>query len=242
MSDYDRYRDQGDQGRRRDFEDYRQETSGRSNEGRSWRGGTDRDFEPQQVGARGYGYGQQNQSRYGEGMSTGYTGDRSYGPQDYGRDDSRGGYDRGQDYGRDQGQGGYRSQGRPNYGRGGYGSGQGGSGQGGWDYETHGYAPGAQIWGQRDRGSSRGYSQNRSSDHDFEPDYLHWREQQLNNFDNDYRSWRDERRTKFTSDFDTWRQSRSDNVKAEAANPYVGDVSEGGVGRTTTKSEDRNKQ
>lgn len=223
MSDHDRHRDQSDYGRRRDFDDYRQETAGRSGEGRSWRGDSGRDFEPQQVGARGYqtqGYGAQDRdyrdnARYGQNAS--YS--ESYREQGYGRG--------GQDFGRGYDQGGY-DQGR----------GYGASNRGGWSFERHGYAPGAEIWGERDSGRS----QSRSDHHDFEPDYLHWREQQLNSFDNDYRNWRDERRTRFTNDFDTWRKSRSDNVKAEAANPYVGDVSEGGVGRVATKGDDRNKQ
>lgn len=84
-------------------------------------------------------------------------------------------------------------------------------------YERQGYAPGGQIWKDRD---SRG---------DFEPDYLHWREQQLKSFDDDYSTWRNERRQKFSSDFDTWRSNRPKGVQTEAANPYVGDVSEGGT-------------
>ena len=59
--------------------------------------------------------------------------------------------------------------------------------------------------------------------HDFEPDYLHWRQQQLSAFDKDYSDWRNERRHKFSSDFDTWRRNRADN-------PIVGDVADGGVG------------
>ena len=194
MSDYDRHRDHDLYGRRRDFDDYRQETAGRSGEGRSWRGQTDYDFEPQQVGARGYG------------------------PQSYGRGPDRSDY---------------RAQSRSDFGRQ-----NDRGGRNDWDFERHGYAPGAEIWGGSDRNSGSGY---RAQAHDFEPDYLHWREQQMTAFDNDYRTWRDERRTRFTNDFDTWRKSRSDNVKAEAANPYVGDVAEGGVGRVT-KADDRNKQ
>lgn len=203
MSDYDRHRDHDPYGRRRDFDDYRQETAGRSGEGRSWRGRTDQDFEPQQVGARGQR------------------------PQSYGRD-----YERGSD------RTGYRTENRHDFDR------QDDRGRrNDWDFGTHGYAPGAEIWGGSDRDAGRGADRSRSQNHDFEPDYLHWREQQMTAFDNDYRTWRDERRTRFTNDFDTWRKSRSDNVKAEAANPYVGDVAEGGVGRVTTvKPGDGDKQ
>ena len=41
--------------------------------------------------------------------------------------------------------------------------------------------------------------------------------------DDDYRDWRAEKRQKFSSDFDSWRTNR-------AANPIVGDVSDGGTG------------
>jgi hypothetical protein len=63
--------------------------------------------------------------------------------------------------------------------------------------------------------------------HDFEPDYLHWRQQQLSAFDKDYSDWRNERREKFSSDFDSWRQNRP---RTQAANPIVGDVTDGGTG------------
>lgn len=98
-------------------------------------------------------------------------------------------------------------------------------------YPSHGYAPGAQIW----EGSGSGMGGQSHEHHEFEPDYLHWREQQLSAFDNDYRAWRDERRQKFSSEFDSWRQSRprseaGGDRPAPAANPIVGDVSDGGVG------------
>lgn len=80
-------------------------------------------------------------------------------------------------------------------------------------YRATGHAPGAQIW----EGSG---PDNRR---DYEPDYLHWREQQMQKFDRDYDEWRSERRQKFSSDFDTWRSNRADN-------PIVGDVADGGVG------------
>jgi hypothetical protein len=101
----------------------------------------------------------------------------------------------------------------------------------------HAYAPGSQIWegGQTDMGRGQ---YGRQASHEFEPDYLHWREQQLSSFDNDYRSWRDERRQKFSSDFDTWRTNRPKSEarpQNEAANPTVGDVSDGGVGHDDKK-------
>lgn len=150
------------------------------------------------------------------------TGARAYGggPQ-YGRDyggpefdqgySSRSHRQSGPDYGA-------RGQGGPNYG-GDFG-GPTWSGQGRSD---HGYAPGGQIW----EGSGRGMGGQSHEHHDFEPDYLHWRQQQLSAFDKDYADWRSERREKFSSDFDSWRQSRP---RVQAENPIVGDVSDGGTG------------
>lgn len=111
----------------------------------------------------------------------------------------------------------------PGYGPSSYGAPrQGGRSESG-PYPTHGYAPGAQIW----EGSGPGMGGQSHEHHDFEPDYLHWREQQLSAFDKDYSEWRSERRQKFSSDFDSWRQSRP---RVQAENPIVGDVSDGGTG------------
>ncbi|WP_374274529.1 hypothetical protein [Brevundimonas sp.] len=112
-------------------------------------------------------------------------------------------------------------QGRSDWQSGAQGQGQHQRGYASSGYDAQGYAPGADIWNDRERGQGR---------HDFEPDYLHWREQQLKSFDDDYSTWRSERRQKFSSDFDNWRSSRPKGVQTEAANPYVGDVSEGGTG------------
>jgi hypothetical protein len=98
------------------------------------------------------------------------------------------------------------------------------------DYPETGYAPGAQIWRSSDAES------NRAAHHDFEPDYLHWREQQMSTLDKDYSDWRNERRQKFSSDFDSWRQTRAHGPKIEGENPVVGDVSDGGVGTQHKKS------
>ncbi|GAA0869121.1 hypothetical protein GCM10009116_09570 [Brevundimonas basaltis] len=155
------------------------------------------------------------QDRYGQPTSGGWTGQRpdyagpdyGRGPQ-YGRDYNRGG-SADQDYGA-------RNQGGPSYGGRNYGHGHGSS-------SRHGYAPGAQIW----EGSGPGMGGQSHEHHDFEPDYLHWREQQLSAFDKDYADWRNERREKFSSDFDSWRKNRP---RVQAENPIVGDVSDGGTG------------
>ena len=229
-------------------------------------------------GSRGMGYGQHQQSQYGGGMSTGWTGDRQprqggsydqygYGAQasgqqqqpwsqpQYGRGDA-GSWSGGTVYGGDSrgGQEGWSQSGgysgSSGYSQGGaYGGSAMGAasgmrtgfaggassqdyGQGSHaGYPSHGYAPGSQIW----EGSGSGMGGQSHEHHDFEPDYLHWRQQQLSAFDNDYRAWRDERRQRFSSDFDSWRQSRPRSEAAgeqhtPAENPIVGDVSDGGVG------------
>lgn len=204
------------------------------------------------AGSRDMGYGRDQQSRYGEGMSTGWTGDRSdsyeqsqggYGQnypggamsgrtsqQDYGRNQqhgfARGGYDPGYSQG---GQSGGSGMGGSNYG-----PQYGGGGQQGQGYSQQGYAPGGQIW----EGSGRGMGGQTHEHHDFEPDYLHWRQQQLSTLDKDYMDWRNERRQKFSSDFDSWRQTRPRTDASGhtlADNPIVGDVSDGGVGTQDAK-------
>jgi len=224
----------------------------------AWRGqGEDRGRQDRDPSA-GYGYGRQSQSDYGRGMSTPYSGDRArpgssydqygYGAQSGGRE--AGGQDRSQGFrSPDQGWRGSQSD----VGRGGsfgqsswgwdQGSGRGDHDQGrsisesgreqgrSGDYSAQGYAPGADIW--RGQGDDRGRSS--QSHHDFEPDYMHWRDQQVSQFDKDYSEWRNERRQKFSSDFDSWRSSRP-QVKAE--NPIVGDVSDGGVGSAEDAKKD----
>ena len=51
-----------------------------------------------------------------------------------------------------------------------------------------------------------GYSQ---EGEDYDPDYRHWRSEQMKQFDSDYDEWRKERRKKFSEDFNTWRSSRN---------------------------------
>ena len=213
--------DQGWQARERRFDEHRSWSEGDGGRtAEAWRdqgrshgqySGDDRAFS----GSRGRGYGQDQQSRYGGGMSTGWTGDR---PQPGGSFDQYG-------YGAQASQG-SRAYAEPTYGQSNYRQSSYDSSERdfgrGRGYSDHGYAPGAQIWeGSGSRSDYYGVQGGGRSD--FEPDYLHWRQQQLEAFDKDYSSWRDERRQKFSSDFDSWRQNR-------AANPIVGDVSDGGTG------------
>lgn len=184
-------------------------------------------------GARGWGYGQDQRSQYGEGLSTGYTGGRdSWGQSGYGgptyggyaRDEydrsgpSYGQADRSRSYAGDYGRS-ASSYARPDP-----------YSQGRSAWPEHAYAPGSQIW----EGQGQDYDHH-SRASDFEPDYLHWRNQQLSNFDRDYGEWRNERRQKFSADFDTWRQNRprteaSGEPRNPTANPVVGDIADGGTG------------
>jgi hypothetical protein len=77
------------------------------------------------------------------------------------------------------------------------------------------------LAGERRDVAGRAGSASRARDHDYDPDYLHWREQQMNRFDRDYDDWRSERREKFSTEFDTWRSQR---------NAIVENVADGGTG------------
>jgi hypothetical protein len=222
----DRHRDrwsegQSHQGRERPWED----RDRRMDEARSWFGGNDRDQwrdrmdqdqdhrEIRQGGATygmgqnpGYGgpaagYGQGD--RYGQGNNP-YGGPQGFGDQSRGHQGYGGSQSAGQGYG-----------GQSNFG-GGY---QGGSQYGGYggpsDYTG--------AYGSRQGQGQDQSRQGQQDRHDHEPDYLHWREQQMARFDKDYADWRNERRQKFSSDFETWRNGRPEN-------PAVGDVSDGGHG------------
>lgn len=244
----------------RDRDDRRWEArERRPEEYRTWAGGDGgrtaeafrgQEQEPaREPGPSGWGYGQTRQSQYGQGMSTGWTGDRGpagpYGPGGYPSGPQA--YGAGPQFGHDSGVTGSPSYGPrgygppaaygspmdqryggPSYGGQSYGQPMGdqgyGQAYGSQGYASHAYAPGSQIW----EGSGRGMGGQSHQHHDFEPDYLHWREQQLSAFDKDYSDWRNERREKFSADFDTWRQNRP---RIQAENPIVGDVSDGGDGR-----------
>lgn len=59
-------------------------------------------------------------------------------------------------------------------------------------------------------------SQSRQDDYD--PDYRHWREEQLRNLDEEYEAWCQERRKKFSSEYDSWRKNRAGGAGSNAAN------------------------
>jgi len=213
----------GDRGRtaeafRREEREYGHQPSGPAG---AW---TQDNYQQNQYAQRGPG-GWTGEGRGYEGPGGYATGAQSYGggPQ-YGRD--YGGQQFDQGYGSRGPSGGDGSRMDPGYGGPTWGS-QGHRGQGYSGRPDHGYAPGGQIW----EGSGQGMGGQSHEHHDFEPDYLHWRQQQLSAFDKDYADWRNERREKFSSDFDEWRRNRPrGEEKTRAANPIVGDVSDGGTG------------
>lgn len=157
----------------------------------------------------------------------------------------------------------YMGSGRSSFG-GDYGQGgHGGFGSGGYDGASQtggsagytgsrptpyadrssGYAPGAQIW---DGPGQDVASDHRSRGHDFEPDYLHWRDGQMRDLDRDYHAWRDERRQKFSKDFDDWRsQRRAQGVRSQdqTAGHYgtPGASSDGDTGGTLQTNSQVNK-
>jgi hypothetical protein len=47
-------------------------------------------------------------------------------------------------------------------------------------------------------------------DHDHEPHYRQWREQQLSNHDHDYRRWREQQARTYDTEYQNWRRQRHD--------------------------------
>lgn len=152
-------------------------------------------------------------TRQGAGQHSSYYGQANMGPS---------GYDQGRSQGMESG--GW-SQG------GGYGQAYGQSSSGQSSYGQSSQGGGYEDYSRREPWQNASRPQQTGSHHEFEPDYLHWREQQMSNFDRDYHDWRSEKRQKFSSDFDTWRSSRGPAVQAE--NSVVGDVTDGGPGSQT---------
>ncbi|MFN3352655.1 MAG: hypothetical protein ACK4Z5_03515 [Brevundimonas sp.] len=255
------FRNRSEDDQNRDWNDDRrmspERDDGRDREHRSWqdqdraRGGG---VHPAMSGGRqgdwgsaGYGQAAQGSQLYGgPGQGGGIQGQSDYGGYSgYGGPSAGGGAPRSQGddatrHGRfDQGHG------ETGYGRGGYGQSGAHAGSAGADYGygRQSHAPGSQIWGQEDHRSIRqgsggtygqgGHDPHHGAHHEFEPDYLQWREAQMRSFDDDYRSWRDERRQKFSSDFDTWRSSRNgDAARNNLSASAVQDVADGGKGQS----------
>lgn len=105
---------------------------------------------------------------------------------------------------------------------------------GGMHGQSHyGGRTGASRMTDQSAGRNWNRGQRRDGEGEFEPDYLHWREQQMRSLDNDYLSWRDERRERFASDFATWRSARDETVRRNNLSASgVQDVADGGSGRS----------
>jgi hypothetical protein len=146
--------------------------------------------------SRGFGGG----PRYGRGPGSGYGSERyGGGEQDYRGLTRGGGY--GRDYSGSEAGWGYPQEGR------GMGSRGGGGYRQGDDWRGHETGGEGGSWAGRGR-----------DDDDFDPDYRHWRGEQMKQLDSDYQEWRQERRKKFSEDFDKWRSSRSKGFAESGSN------------------------
>ena len=65
---------------------------------------------------------------------------------------------------------------------------------------------------------------------DFEPDYLHWRNTQMQKLDQEYLRWREERRSKFAKDFDEWRRDQGGRQGQPAATGQMQTAGQGSSG------------
>lgn len=201
---------------RRDWDDDRyQARDTRFDEGRSWRDDnrSDRqsDYEPR-YGEGRYEQGEQGYRAQGGDISPGQG---RWAGQFGGGRRWEADYSHARGYGRNYGRAERGYQAEHDYGR----------------YPQHAYAPGSQIWDAPSARDDYYGAQGWNTPGDFEPDYLHWRQEQMRSFDRDYHDWRNERRQKFSTDFHSWRQSRPQEAHHESANPIVGDVADGGDGR-----------
>ena len=195
---------QGGYAQDRDYDQGRGEGYGQYDRGQSYARSAQSNWGGN-YGQPAFGGGDQWNTRLGAGQHSSYYGQANMGPS---------GYDQGRSQGMESGGwsqgGGYggSSSGRASYGAGRY-----------------------DAYGRREPWQDASRPQQSGSHHDFEPDYLHWREQQMANYDRDYHDWRNEKRQKFSSDFEGWRSSRGPAVQAE--NSVVGDVTDGGGGSQT---------
>jgi hypothetical protein len=192
---------------------------------------------PRNAGGQGYGqerrsFGDQarfnsDQARYGSGSRGGrgegedeawrrdrygsrFDQDRtSYGS---GYDRDQGGYGRGQEYGM-EGRGG---QTRRNAGDDlGYASRRGGD-----DRETWRPAEGAPYGdlemnprnrGVQEYGQPADYAAHPQAGHEFDPEYLRWRDQQMKNHDRDYQDWRRHQHEQYDNDYRKFRAEKRDS-------------------------------
>jgi hypothetical protein len=67
----------------------------------------------------------------------------------------------------------------------------------------------------------------RHQENEFDPDYLKWRNEQMQNLDADYHSWRQDRFKKFSDEFSTWRGQRSSSNQESTGSSSAGSSSAG---------------
>ncbi|MDB5425006.1 MAG: hypothetical protein JWQ29_2422 [Phenylobacterium sp.] len=72
----------------------------------------------------------------------------------------------------------------------------------GYDAEHGGYGRG------QDYGPVADYAYRPEAGHEFEPDYLRWRDEQMRNHDRDYREWRRAQHERYDNDYRTFRGGR----------------------------------
>jgi hypothetical protein len=208
--------------------------------GRGARGGGQGEGEPwrrERYGSRydqdrtGYGSGYDRQrGDYGRGQT-------GYGGQEYGMESPR------RETGRERGFGGgrerWRAQGSAPYG----------------DLEFNARASGVEEFG-----APHDYAYHPPQGHEFDPDYLHWRDEQLrahdrdyqdwrrhqqNQYDEDYRSYRSEQRDTFGKTFHAWRSERGASGAGAEFNrepDQVKAVTDGADGPKAHGDEDRGDQ
>ena len=176
-------------------------------QGRSYRDQAGREDFGQygQTGAGGdYNYGYERE-QYGPG---GPESNRQFGRGGYGEGGSRAPGDHSSYSGGAFGAGGYGAYAETGDASGAVGSRlYGGYGQ---SFGATGRETGGGYYGHgREGHGQHGHGMTFAAPHgDFEPDYLHWRNTQMQNLDQDYLRWREERRSKFAKDFDDWRKSQ----------------------------------
>jgi hypothetical protein len=215
--------------------------------------GYGRDYESSDQFRRG-GYGRGQGGGYGQG---GYPSGQ-FGPGGYGAYGRSGGAVGSQLYG------GYGRHGEgQTYGQSGYGEYSGSTGRDQGSEQTPYYGPGEhdqhrqqqppgeQYFGQERYGPQgeqrygrhEGYgsqSYGGHEHHDFEPDYLHWRNTQMQNLDRDYHRWREERRSKFAKEFDEWRRNRQGQESGLGAQGgLAGQTGQHSTGLPDTRQEGR---
>lgn len=77
------------------------------------------------------------------------------------------------------------------------------------DREEGGYRNASFDQGGSYGARSQGRSGWQGQDNQFDPDYHHWRNEQIGKLDEDYKAWQGERRQKFSDEFGKWRSERA---------------------------------